>query len=297
MKKLLAMLCMLTCVFGLTACGNEEALSEMQQQKVDNAKVIATDFVVPYMANFFNDANAQAYQENFDVHELKALTEDEFNYVLSMRKNYGYSYNFSGVQVEGNAILNGIVSFNGTFDSLYNSLEDVDYANLISGEASYEISGDEIIVKVPLTGTKTDSKGNVRTAEAEVIFTNDLFLTVKSCALNLDQSIGELMIKAAMDTLMGMGTVFVILIMISLLIWAFGGIPKLQEKLSGKNKQKTETTEAAVENTIARIVEKEESAESADELELAAVIAAAVAAYEGASGTDGFVVRSIRKRR
>ncbi len=295
MKKLLAMLCMLTCVFGLTACGNEEALSEAQQQKVDSAKVIATDFVVPYMTSFFDDARAQEYQTNYNVHELKALAEDEFNYALYVWTNYyNASYNFSSVQVEGNAILNGIVSFNGTFDSLYNSLEDV---NVAGTEASYEISGDEIIVTVPLTGTKTDSKGNVRTAEAEVIFSNDLFLTVKSCALNLDQSIGELMTKAAMDTLMGMGTVFVILIMISLLIWAFGGIPKLQEKLSGKNKQKTETTEAAVENTIARIVEKEESAESADELELAAVIAAAVAAYEGASGTDGFVVRSIRKRR
>ena len=32
-----------------------------------------------------------------------------------------------------------------------------------------------------------------------------------------------------------------------------------------------------------------------DDLELVAVIAAAIAAYEGAGSTDGFVVRSIRK--
>lgn len=292
MKKLLAMLCMLTCVFGLTACGTEEAISETQQRKVDNAKVIATEFVIPYMMSFCDDELAQEYQENYDVHELKALAEDEFNYALYVWTNYySASYDFSSIQVEGNAILNGIVSYNGTFDSLYNSQEEV---NLSGMEADYKISGDEIIVTVPLTGTKTDSDGNPRKAEAEVIFSNDLFLTIKSCALNLDQSIGELMVKAAMDTLMGMGTVFVVLILISLLIWAMGGIPKLQEKLSGKKQDTAKTTEAAVDNTIARIVEQEESA---DELELAAVIAAAVAAYEGTSGTDGFVVRSIRKRR
>ena len=48
----------------------------------------------------------------------------------------------------------------------------------------------------------------------------------------------------------------------------------------------------AVDNTIAQIIEKEELS---DDLELVAVIAAAVAASQGASSTDGFVVRSIRK--
>ena len=37
--------------------------------------------------------------------------------------------------------------------------------------------------------------------------------------------------------------------------------------------------------------------EESDDLELVAVIAAAIAASEGAVSTDGFVVRSIRKRR
>ena len=48
-----------------------------------------------------------------------------------------------------------------------------------------------------------------------------------------------------------------------------------------------------MDNTIAQIVQKEEE-ELVDDLELAAVIAAAVAAYTGTSA-DGFVVRSIRK--
>ena len=225
---------------------------------------------------------------------MKALAEDEFNYALYVWTNsYGLSYNFGSIEVEGNAILNGITSFNSTYDSL----GDIDWSNGLN--ATYEVSGDEIIVTVPLTGTMTDSNGNLKTAKAEVIFSNDIFLTVESCTLNLDQSVGELMAKAAADTLMGMGTVFIILILISLLIWALGGVPKLQEKFSGKNKKEERKTirTDAVDNTIAQIIEKEESAESTDDLELVAVIAAAVAAYEGAAGTDGFVVRSIRKRR
>ena len=41
-------------------------------------------------------------------------------------------------------------------------------------------------------------------------------------------------------------------------------------------------------------IEKEET-ELADDLELVAVISAAIAAYEGSTSTEGFVVRSIKK--
>ena len=53
-----------------------------------------------------------------------------------------------------------------------------------------------------------------------------------------------------------------------------------------------------MEKTIASIVEREESSvPESDDTELAAVIAAAVAAFEGSVNTDGFVVRSIRRIR
>ena len=71
------------------------------------------------------------------------------------------------------------------------------------------------------------------------------------------------------------------------IISLFGIINKLQ------NKAKKEDVKAeAVDNTIAQIIEKEELA---DDLELVAVIAAAIAASEGAASTDGFVVRSIKR--
>ncbi|MEE0396908.1 MAG: OadG family protein [Lachnospiraceae bacterium] len=286
MKKFLTMLCMLTCVLGLTACGEYEP-TEMEQQKGDEAVSMSTNFILPYMTSFFDDELVEAVQKNYNVHEVESQVEDYFSLYISMvSQNYNINFGYDSIDVEGNAILTGMVSFNNTYDEL----GDIKTSEGFQG--TYKVSGDEIIVSVPVTGTKTDSNGNVRTATAELIFTNDIFLTLKSCALNLDQSMGELMTKAAMDTLMGMMTVFAVLILISIIIWAMGGIPKLQAKLAKKPESKKEES---IDNTIAQIVEKEESTE--DDTELVAVIAAAIAAYEGSQSTDGFVVRSIRKRR
>lgn len=289
MKKILSMLCILTCLLGLTACG-EETLTQTEINRGERAVAISSNVILPYMSYYyFNDEIAEQDQNNYNVEELKYITEEEMNSVLSA---YGINYGVDKITVEGNAILNGIVSFN----SAYHTLGVVYFDE--SSEAGYRYSNDKktIIVTIPLIGSETDSKGNPITAEAEIIMSNDLFLTVESCSLNVERSIGELMSRAAMDTLMGMGTVFSVLILISLVIWALGGIPKLQEKLSKKNKaEKKSMQEAAVDNTVAQIIEKEE--QQSDDCELAAVIAAAIAAYEGSVSTDGFVVRSIRKRR
>lgn len=292
MKKLLTMLCMLTCVLGLTACGSEKVLSEAMQRRCEIAQSMATDFIVPYMTSFFDDALAKDYQENYNVHELEATVEDRLIDAL-VQNAYGKSYEYNQIDVDGIAVLNGIASFNGAYDSL----GDVDVTQELS--ATSIISGNKIIVTIPLTGTQKDSDGNAKKANVEVIFSNDIFLTVKSCALNIEQTMGDLMVKATADTLMGMGTVFVVLILISFIIYGLGFIPKLQEKMS--NKSKKEDIQAikdhAVNNTIAQIIEKEEQIECTDDLELIAVIAAAIAASTGVQNTDGFVVRSIRKRR
>ncbi|MGN0386432.1 MAG: OadG family protein [Lachnospiraceae bacterium] len=279
MKKFIAMLCILTCVLGFTGCGEEKNYTELEKTKGETAVLYSEMILMPYMMQYFDEAEVVKVQENCNVHEIKYIAEKTINQAFGVDMN-----------IEGNAILTGMVSFNNT----YESLGDIDLTQGFDG--TYEITGDEIIVTVPVTGSKTDANGNLRTAKAEFIFSNDIFYTVKSCALNLDQSMGELMGKAGMDTLMGMAVVFTILIMISILIWIMGGIPGLIDALSGKGKKekKQDIKEEAVNNTIAQIIEKEESA---DDTELVAVIAAAIAAYEGSQSTDGFVVRSIRKRR
>lgn len=106
-------------------------------------------------------------------------------------------------------------------------------------------------------------------------------------------TLGEKMQKAALNTLMGMGTVFAVLILISLIIYCFRFISVVQDKLSGRN-QKTET-KAEEASAVAAPVAVEQETAPMDDLELVAVISAAVAAASGTSA-DGFVVRSIRRR-
>ena len=51
-----------------------------------------------------------------------------------------------------------------------------------------------------------------------------------------------------------------------------------------------------VDNAVTQIAVQEEAVEETDDLELVAVIAAAIAASQGAASTDGLVVRSVRRR-
>ena len=99
-------------------------------------------------------------------------------------------------------------------------------------------------------------------------------------------SVGEKMSTALMNTLMGMLVVFCVLIIISLIIYCFNIFPYLEKKKAAKS-------EPAKSDVVTQIEVREE--QQTDDGELIAVIAAAIAVAEGTS-TDGFVVRSIRRR-
>ncbi len=108
---------------------------------------------------------------------------------------------------------------------------------------------------------------------------------------DLVYTLGEKMSKAALNTLMGMGTVFVVLILISLIIYGFKVIPYIQGRFSKKEAENTKPAESTV---VEQIGQREER-QLTDDLELVAVITAAIAAGTGASA-DSFVVRSIRRK-
>lgn len=106
---------------------------------------------------------------------------------------------------------------------------------------------------------------------------------------------GEKMARAGLNTILGMGTVFVVLIFISFIISLFKYILKFQNNLENKEKE-TSKNESPVYADEKSIRSQEPFVE--DNLyseELVAVIAAAVAAAEGGSAED-FVVYSIKKR-
>ena len=103
---------------------------------------------------------------------------------------------------------------------------------------------------------------------------------------------GKLIGEAGLNTLLGMGTVFVVLIFLSFVIANIHWIPDLVDKAKQKNQPAAPAKAAPAPAASPAPVAVEE--DLTDDTELVAVIAAAIAASEQVP-VDGFVVRSIRK--
>ncbi len=177
-------------------------------------------------------------------------------------------------------------------DSWIAAQEDIgSYQNIIGHEV--EIKDDSAIVTVEISATLRNAEVEISLERAH--YGRQEYPALQSGTVNPDHSFGELMSQAFLNTIIGMGTVFCVLILISIIISAFVFIPKIQASLSGKKKKEVQTEVAekkTVETSAALTVTEEDVS---DDLELVAVIAAAIAASEGAASTDGFVVRSIRR--
>lgn len=109
--------------------------------------------------------------------------------------------------------------------------------------------------------------------------------TLTSMSFNVNETLAMQMEKAGLNTLMGLGIVFAMLVFLSFIISLFRHISSLEKKAGEK------AAPEAAKEAPAQAMEEEELA---DDGELVAVIAAAIAASENTS-TDSFVVRSIRK--
>lgn len=258
MKKFKVILCAMICVLGLTACGSEEKVLDPEVAAELEART--SEYVTNLLDAF--DADQAA--------ELVSYGDEYMEYVVS---------NYFGYKANGYGVIN---AFNSWTDA---KAELGEIVSITGAAADYDDQGSDIIVTLDIVGT-------YRTAQIEAIYEDDLYHTLDSLTTNIDRSFGEKMQKAGLNTLLGMGTVFVILILISLIISLFGFIPKIQEKFTKKSSDKDIKAEA-VDNTIAQIVEKEEQT---DDLELVAVITAAIAACGTSGSSDDFVVRSIRRR-
>ncbi len=211
------------------------------------------------------------------------------------------------------------VDYNGiTYDQLKGACENAvsTLQNLSESEkAAYLASGDETLEHlvnrweeaqegvgefVELGKFTITKSGKTLTCEQEIIYKNrPVILTyvytyhnmqLEDITVDQVQTLGEKMSNAALNTLMGMGVVFAVLILISLIINCFKFLSYFE------NKGKEETKAPAVKEPVAPVPPSVEEAIAAqDDLELAAVVAAAIAASTGTS-TDGFVVRSIKRR-
>ncbi len=218
---------------------------------------------------------------------LAPLDEEQASMLTSMGAEYmEYVFeNSLGMKVNGNGMVTG-------FDSWNRAISEIGAFKEITGyNVKYNSKGDGIIVQADVTCENGDG-------QVEIIYEDDLNNTVNSVAFNVNYTFGEKMGRAGLNTLLGMGTVFVVLILISIIISLFNYIPKIQEIFA-----KDKFDEAAAESIPEKA--EEESEDLTDDSELVAVISAAIAAYEqstkgsavSARGADDFVVRSIIRRK
>ena len=239
MKKLLLVLGMITCMFGMTACGGTV-------EEVDNYGITEAD------AFAYADGLIETMDQIVTAGQIEQYESDDVIYAALT--NYEKALPDMG-----------------------------DYQSVTDHEIIYD---DGILMNVTV-------QGSLRPANVEIMLDEDLVLV--NIATNVTYTFGEVMTKAALNTLMGMGTVFAVLILIIALISSFALIPKIQAAFSGKKEEKTVVETKVVQ----QIVKNEEVAyeDVTDDAELVAVIAAAIAAYEGSGSASGYVVRSLKRRR
>ena len=155
-------------------------------------------------------------------------------------------------------------------------------------------------------GATEDSDGNITYSTVYEFEDHDMRMSleynsdnvVTTVTLDPVYSTGEIAEKAALNTLIGMGSVFVVLIILCFLISCFKYIHMAEEK-AGKSKKSGEEKAAEPAPVSAPAAPAPVPAAPvpapAEDRQLVAVITAAVAAAMGTS-SDGFFVRSIRRR-
>ena len=273
MKKFKSIMLILTLTLGLTACGGEKTPLISQEEA-------AHDYgIQPEIIQTFADGIVHEQIPGLTLDDLSRFTDDEFD-ALSQDIAY-YSIKISGLD-----FYKAVVSYES-------AMQEMGEITIPEGAVNtYEISEDEMIITLPLVGTDINSDGEPRTGNIQLIYNDNFHIT--SATTNVNLTLKESMVKAGQNTLIGMGTVFIMLILMSFIISGMKVIPALQAAFEKKKSGDEDVTENVTEVTPA---EEPAEAEETDDTELIAVIAAAIAASEGAASTDGFVVRSIRRIR
>lgn len=169
--------------------------------------------------------------------------------------------------------------------------------------ANWSSVKEELGAFVEVTGAELSEDGTAIVSHAKYEKVNDktdVVVTYKvdqkaqtvSFEWDIQYPMSLLMQRAALNTVMGIGIVFLVLLFLSWLIGKLHIIPDMVEKRAKKDAPAPAAAPAAPAAAAPAVVEEEE--DLTDDLELVAVITAAIAASENTS-SDGFVVRSIKK--
>lgn len=175
----------------------------------------------------------------------------------------------SAQKSDQSAFIEGLKSFEASKETV-GALKEIDDTKVTLSDGNY-------VVKIKYTGDKRKSEMTLGFDSK----TNN----VSVFSITPKYSVVENMEKAALNTVLGMGTVFVILIFISFLISLFKHINTFENKLKSK----------AIKEPVKEVVDvKTESENLCDDLELVAVITAAIAEFSG-NDASSLIVRSIKR--
>lgn len=217
----------------------------------------------PKEADYFgmSYSELEGYMEQ-EVSALIALTDENKTYIES----YGSEVS-NKLVTSWDETTSDLGAYQGLGDFTITKTKDN-----VTAEQILDFPGREVVVSYVYTYNYESKQLELTDASVKKVYT-----------------LGEKMSQAGINTLMGMGTVFVILILISLIIYCFNIIPYLQKKKEKTRPQEAEESKAAAPAAV------QTKQPLTDDLELVAVISAAIAADTGTSA-DSFVVRSIHRR-
>lgn len=259
-KKLVLLLCLITCLFAITACSSKKEAATFQYDEA----------IVKETATQWMDSWNQMDFSGYDDATLEGLVSsgqmDEASKTVFM--TWRQTQSDIGAFVEVKDVV----------------IEEAGDMITVVFTATYEGTKNNVIFKVPF----------------------DSSLNVDSNAITVEESetLNNKIDSALLNTIIGMGTVFVVLIFISCLIGMFKIIPKIQKKMELRQEADMNVV-TAIDNTVSQIAEKEELEEMeeieelVDDGELVAVITAAIMASMTSNGeevpADGLIVRSIKR--
>lgn len=271
MKKRIALMLsiVMTLAMMLTACGtdpttvdyNGYSYDELEQNLYDNLGMVSA---VSQMCGVFGIESA-------DLKERQ--NADYYDYLVQN--------GVSDTQVLAAAEWDAVGEEFGTF--------------IDCDENSFTVTkaGNTLTTDLNLIFTAADE--STREVQFEVVY-EYFSMEITGISINPVYSLGEKMSKAGMNTLISISIVFCVLILISLIIYAFNIFPYMEKKKKEKAAAKAAQSAAdALEKYNAPAEYAEVTSDETDDTELIAVIAAAIAASEGTSTSD-FVVRSINRR-
>jgi hypothetical protein len=167
-----------------------------------------------------------------------------------------------GMNVDGTAFVQGLESFKATSEKV---------GGIVAmGESTAKIIGNRIVVDMEIKGA--DENATVR-----LYFSDDMFMKLESADLTAAYVFG----------------VIVVILLIFWVAYRLGARSGRGGALSPGGEEESSVLRG-VDQAVSNIMKQEEYA-GTDDLELVAVIASAIAAYEGRISTGGYAVRSIRK--